>query len=390
MEKVYDSNIPIKSWVPSDELEIGALKQASNLSKLPFAFKHIALMPDCHLGYGMPIGGVLATKDVIIPNAVGVDIGCGVAVCRLNIQDISHDQIKNVFTEIRKLIPLGKNHHKKEQHHLLVPCIDHLFEDSIVLSNYEAAKKQIGTLGGGNHFIEIQKGSDGYIYIMIHSGSRNVGFKVANYYNKIARELNKKWFSSGDPKHDLAFLPIVSQEGQDYLTEMEWCVEFAESNRGYMMELCLLAIGEFFLSDDFSTSPIDVAHNYVAIENHFGKNVLVHRKGATKAYAGEIGLIPGSQGTSSFIVRGKGNEMSFKSCSHGAGRLMSRTKAKTDLNLAVEVKKMDDLGIVHGLKSKNNLDEASSAYKNIHDVMKNQEDLVDVMVELKPLGVIKG
>jgi len=402
MEHVYDKKslglkTHIKSWVPENELEIGASMQAIALANLPFAFHHIALMPDCHLGYGMPIGGVLATTGVIIPNAVGVDIGCGVCACKLPIKEISKDQIREIFGEIRKLIPLGKNHHKEKQNEVSMP--QNIFyqknwsEDlmPIIYNQYGSARKQLGTLGGGNHFIEIQKGSDDHIWLMIHSGSRNLGFKVANYYNKIAKELNKRWYTKVDPKHDLAFLPIDHQIGQDYLNEMKYCVEFAKASRALMMRNCMPIFGKMFnIDDSVACKAYDIAHNYVAQENHFGKNVWVHRKGATKAYKGEIGIIPGSQGTSSYIVRGKGNPDSFKSCSHGAGRTMSRTNAKEKLNLKEEIQKMDDKGIVHGMRNKNNLDEASSAYKDIKEVMKNQEDLVDIVVELKPLGVIKG
>jgi len=405
MKKIYGESDGIrgliKSWVPGSEIETGALQQAMNLAKLPFAFKHIALMPDCHQGYGMPIGGVLATKDIVIPNAVGVDIGCGVCAYKLPITDITREQIKQVFGGskgykggIRSLIPLGKNRHSKKQEIDLMPNSDPVYIDvrnSILENEFNSARKQIGTLGGGNHFIEIQKGSDNHIWIMIHSGSRNLGYTIANHYNKVAKDLNKKWFTSVNSKYDLAFLSIDTEEGQDYLTEMNYCVDFAKASRKLMMDRCLSSfetIGLIKYSD--STSFYDVAHNYAALEHHFGKNVWVHRKGATKAYEDEIGIIPGSQGTSSYIVKGKGNPESFMSCSHGAGRTMSRTKAKERLNLEEEIKKMNDLDIVHEMRNKKNLDEASPAYKDIKRVMRNQKDLVDIVVELKPLGVIKG
>lgn len=396
MLKVYSENkIPIKSWC--ENIEDGALEQANNLANLPFAFRHIALMPDAHLGYGMPIGGVLATKDVIIPNAVGVDIGCGVACCKLPIRDITKDQIRQVFGGskenkggVRSLVPVGFKHHSKKQNMKYMPKDGFSYSDNTVDLNYESALKQIGTLGGGNHFIEIQKGSDGYLYIMIHSGSRNLGYKVAKHYNDLAKELNKKWFTSVDPKFDLAFLPMNSQEGQNYLAEMKYCVEFAKASRELMMKRCLKSLDCIGVFDFRDIQYYDVAHNYVEQEHHFGQNVWVHRKGATKAYEGVIGLIPGSQGTNSYIVKGLGNKESFKSCSHGAGRTMSRKKAKEKLNLEEEIKKIDDQGIVHGMRNKSNLDEASSAYKDIHMVMENQKDLVEVLVELAPLGVIKG
>ncbi len=397
MKKVISTEkYTIKMWL--DTIEDGALSQAKNLANLPFVFKHVALMPDCHQGYGMPIGGVLATKDVVIPNSVGVDIGCGIAICRLPIKEITVEQIKKIFGGskeykggIRSAVPVGKNHHSKKQDINLMPDVPLFNEANIVFQEFESAQKQIGTLGGGNHFIEVQKGSDGFIYIMIHSGSRNLGFKVANHYNKIAKELNAKWFSSIDPKWDLAFLPVDSDEGQAYISEMRYCVDFAKASRRLMIDSCLNCFEEVGLINKRNyLDYYDVAHNYVDLEHHFGQNVWVHRKGATKAYEGQKGLIPGSQGTSSYIVTGKGNQDSFKSCSHGAGRLFSRTKAQEILNLEEEISKMDSRGIVHGIRNKSDLDEASSAYKNIDEVMINQSDLVDILTKLTPLGVIKG
>lgn len=226
---------------------------------------------------------------------------------------------------------------------------------------------------------------------MIHSGSRNLGFKVANHYNKIAKELNAKWFSSINPKWDLAFLPVDSDEGQEYISEMRYCVEFAKASRRLMMDSCLSCFEEVGLINigDY-LDYWDVAHNYVELEHHFGQNVWVHRKGATKAYDGQRGLIPGSQGTSSYIVTGKGNQDSFKSCSHGAGRKMGRKQAEKELDLETEKKRLDDLGIIHSVRTTSDLDEAAGAYKDILTVMKNQKDLVDIVVELTPLAVIKG
>ncbi len=397
MKKVIDSeNKPIKMWL--NDIEDGALEQAKNLANLPFTFKHIAIMPDCHQGYGMPIGGVLATKDIIIPNAVGVDIGCGVACCKLSVTEITIDQIKQIFggskeykEGIRTLIPVGFSHHSKKQGIDWMPELNLYDSNSPIYDNFDSSQKQIGTLGGGNHFIEIQKGSDEHIYIMIHSGSRNLGFKVAKNYNEIAKGLNEKWYSSVNSKWDLAFLPVDSDEGQSYISDMKYCVEFAKHSRLLMMTRCLEAFNTIFdeiYPENNINSYWDVAHNYVSLENHFGENVWVHRKGATKAMKGQIGLIPGSQGTSSYIVEGLGNPDSFMSCSHGAGRLMSRTKAKELLNLEDEIKKMGN--IVHGIRHKNNLDEADGAYKNINEVMDNQSDLVKIKTKLTPLGVIKG
>jgi len=198
--------VPIKMWL--SDIEENALAQARNLANLPFIFKHVALMPDCHSGYGMPIGGVIATKGVIIPNAVGVDIGCGMCAVKTSLNEIQTDEIKKIMSGIRELIPLGFDHHKEAQNEHLMPLLEKVPGNGIVHRQYTAAKKQIGTLGGGNHFIEIQKGSDRHIWIMIHSGSRNIGLKVAEHYNKQAIQLNERWHSSVDKKQDLAFLPI--------------------------------------------------------------------------------------------------------------------------------------------------------------------------------------
>lgn len=404
MKIISTENIPIKMWL--NGIEEGALEQAKNLANLPFAFKHIAIMPDSHQGYGMPIGGVLATHNIIIPNAVGVDIGCGMCAVKTSLTELSIDQLKKLFGGsknyhggIRSAIPVGFSHHKNKQDHNLMPKSEMTesredfasYSIYIIQREYESALKQLGTLGGGNHFIEIQKGSDGYIWIMLHSGSRNLGYKVANHYNKLAKKINEKWFSAVSKKVDLAFLPLDSEEGQSYLREMNYCLEFAKANRKHMMNAIINIFMNIFAETGISFDDIiDVHHNYATIENHFGKNVVVHRKGATSARKGQIGIVPGSQGTKSYIVKGLGNPESFNSCSHGAGRTMSRTKARATLNLEEEIKKMNDKGILHSIRGKNQLDEASSAYKNIDIVMENQKDLVEILVELTPLGVIKG
>lgn len=385
---ISDERIPIKLWL--DDMEEGALAQAANLANLPFAFKHIAIMPDAHQGYGMPIGGVLATKGVVVPNAVGVDIGCGMCALRLNINEISNGDLILVRNMIKRLVPVGKGqwHKVPRDMDLMPPLAD---TTGIAMDQYYKARYQLGTLGAGNHFIEIQKGSDGNIWIMIHSGSRNIGYKVAQHYNKLAISLNEKWFSSVPTKQELAFFPIDTQEAKDYMAEMTYCVDFALANRKLMMDKALEAFQSVLdpgFRVGYSIEMINLAHNYAAWENHYGTNVIVHRKGATRAYEGELGIIPGSQGTASYIVRGLGNEVSFKSCSHGAGRNMGRGAARRNLNMTDEVLKMD--GIIHDMHSPEKLDEAPGAYKDIDIVMGNQTDLVEIVTELKPLAVIKG
>ena len=389
MKVVSSEKLPIKMWL--ENIEEGALEQAKNLANLPFAFKWVSIMPDSHQGYGMPIGGVLATKDVIISNAVGVDIGCGMCAVKTSLTEIDILTLKKIMGEIRKQIPVGFNRHKEKQDESLMPTgYWNNGKMEIVSQEYQNALTQIGTLGGGNHFIEIQKGSDGHIWIMIHSGSRNFGLKIAEHYNKLAIKLNELWYAdSGVPKEwELAFLPLESAEGKAYICEMNYAVEFALANRKLMMENIKNIFTE--ITKCSFDEIINIAHNYARLENHFGQNVMVHRKGATLATTDTIGIIPGSQGTKSYIVRGKGNPESFNSCSHGAGRKMGRKQAEQTLNLEEEVKKLDDQHILHAIRGVKDLDEASGAYKDVKEVMENQKDLVDILVELSPLGVIKG
>jgi len=455
--KKEKNKIPVFSWCP--EIEESAMTQIDNLVKLPFAFHHVAIMLDCHCSkFGMPIGGVVALKGVVCPSMVGSDAGCGLCAVKTSLTELDKDTLKKIIGEIRRAIPVGFNKHKEYESYQsrLMPELS----DDLKICNQEFnnACLSIGTLGGGNHFIEIQKGSDGHIWIMIHSGSRNLGKQVADHYNKIAKELNEKWHSEVPKEFDLAFLPIDSEEGKAYIREMNYCVEFALANRKLMMERIinifnkqfnsvidecdrlekiyrdgcpkcgykLLAISQYpkcarcnweftdkKVLDElkkrgeksveeyknlvykgtkrFKTEPmINIAHNYARMENHFGTNVMVHRKGATLATEDTIGIIPGSMGSNSYIVKGKGNPESFNSCSHGAGRCMGRGQAIKSLNLENEIKILEDQGIVHGIRTADDLDEATSSYKNIKDVMENQKDLVEILVELSPLGVIKG
>ena len=386
MKKVEtNGKIPIKLWL--DDMEVGALNQALNLSNLPFAFKHIAIMPDSHQGHGMPIGAILATKNVVIPNAVGVDIGCGMCAVKTSLKDISKNDLQKVINRAMELIPVGFNWHEKTQAYTDFFPKEDYSDLKIVSENIEKAQYQLGTLGGGNHFIEIQKGSDGHIWIMIHSGSRNLGYKVAKHYNEVAIKINETYHSEVKKDLELAFLPIYTKEAKDYIKEMTYCVEFAKQNRFLMLDRVLKAFNSI-ISVSTVSAIINESHNFAAWENHFGKNVIVHRKGATRANKGELGIIPGSQGTKSYIVKGLGNKESFNSCSHGAGRLMGRKQAIRELDLDSEKELMK--GIIHNIESEQQLDEAPSAYKNIDIVMENQKDLAEIYIELKPLAVIKG
>jgi len=399
MEVITTENKPIKSWVK--DIEEGALKQAKNLANLPFIHKHVALMPDAHQGYGMPIGGVIATKRVVIPNAVGVDIGCGMCAVKTSLTEIDTETLKKIMKGIRKVIPVGGNHQKEKQDESLMPeaPIKHDFcshDFPVISEQYNSALKQLGTLGGGNHFIDILKGSDGHIWIMLHSGSRNLGYRVAKHHNDIAIKLNERWHSKVPKEWELAFLPLETEEAKTYLREMQYCVDFALANRHLMMCRILdifeenMSLFSNITSYEYSVDVINIAHNYVTMESHFGENVMVHRKGATLARENTIGIIPGSMGTASYIVKGKGESLSFMSCSHGAGRCMGRKQAVRELSLKEELKKLNNKGIIHGVRTQKDLDEAPSSYKNIDEVMKQQEDLVDILVKLEPIAVIKG
>ncbi|MBR5688221.1 MAG: RtcB family protein [Prevotella sp.] len=390
MEVKIINNRPVKIW--TDKVEETAMRQIENLTTLPFLFHHLAIMPDVHAGMGMPIGGVLACTDAVIPNAVGVDIGCGMCAVKTNQQaaDIPADVLrKQIMRGIRKRIPLGMEHHKEAQDEKYLPSGHDIDKMEIVKRRQIAITKEVGTLGGGNHFIELQKDEEGYLWIMIHSGSRNLGKLVGDYYNEKAKVLNERWHSVVSPDIRLPFLPLRTDEFNAYWREMEYCIDFALCNRRLMMERIEEVIADALNGIEFEPM-INIAHNYATWEHHFGKNVIVHRKGATLAREGIIGIIPGSQGTASYIVEGLGNPDSFCSCSHGAGRTMSRTAAIRDLNLQEEVERLDALGIVHAIRNQNDMQEASGAYKDIEEVIANEADLVKVKTRLFPIAVIKG
>ncbi|HON19688.1 MAG TPA: RtcB family protein, partial [Salinivirgaceae bacterium] len=287
--------------------------------------------------------------------------------------------------KIRNLIPVGHTWHKKPQDKKRMP--QGIPQGKVVKEEFENALHQIGTLGSGNHFIEIQKGSDGFIWIMIHSGSRNLGKKVAEYYNRLAIEKNKAHLNKNN--RQLAHLWVDSQEGREYIDEMNFCVAFAFENRKLMMERIIDVFEQAFPNIEIQNF-INIAHNFAALEYHFGKDVWVHRKGATRARLGEWGIIPGSQGATSFIVMGLGNPMSFESCSHGAGRKMGRNQAIETLDFNKEVEHLEKQGILHSIRTRRDLEEAAGAYKDINRVMQNQADLIKPIIELHPMAVIKG
>lgn len=381
------ARVHIKGWLDRDSYfnDAELVDQVEGITRLPFVFHHVVLSADAHTGYAMPIGGVVACTGVVVPSMVGSDIACGMRYTKTNIKvaDVTRETIVKLITGIKKVVPIGNIWHKEPQDKKYLPF---KLRPSISAREYDKALHYIGTLGGGNHFIQLSE-DGGYLSVMLHSGSRNLGDRIYTHYHKVAQKLNDKWYSTV-PK-ELAFLPLDTEEGQDYLNEMQYAILFAECNRKLMMLRIKEVITEEFPMIMFDDD-LDVNHNYARMENHFGKNVMVHRKGAISVREGKLGIIPSDQGSLSYIVRGKGNPDSFMSCSHGAGRAMSRREAKRVLNFDEEVAKLDGKGIVHSLTGEEKLDEAISCYKNIDEVMANQTDLVDVVSTLQPLGVIKG
>jgi len=382
-----------RAWVSTmDDIEPGCLEQLAHLADLPFAFHHIAVMPDCHQGYGMPIGGVLAAKGVVICNAVGVDIGCGVCAVKLNlpveqVKPVLHD----LLNDIQRSVPTGFNWHHAPTAEAEAFFASRDTQGILILeAERENAKRQLGTLGGGNHFIELQADQDGQVWLMLHSGSRNLGKKVCDHYNEVAEDLNARWFSSVPKEWELAFLPLDSPEGREYMAAMEFCVAFAEANRRAMVNRVSVEIWRRFPKAELGEA-IDVNHNYARLEHHFGQNVVIHRKGAVHAPAGATVVIPGSMGSSSYIGRGLGNSESFLSCSHGAGRRMGRKEATRQFTAESVILDMRAQGIeLLKVKKDDVAEECAGAYKDIEWVMAQEADLVEPVVKLRPIGVVKG
>ena len=384
------NNRPVKIW--TDNVEESAMRQIENLTTLPFLFHHLAIMPDVHAGMGMPIGGVLACKNAVIPNAVGVDIGCGMCAVKTNwkVNEIPTTVIrKEIMAGIRKRIPLGMDHHKEAQDERYLPEGHDIDKLEVVKRRQNSIRYEVGTLGGGNHFIELQRDDEDTLWIMIHSGSRNLGKQVGDFYNHIAKTLNTRYYSVVSPDIQLPFLAAETKEFGMYWNEMKYCIDFAFCNRKLMMERIEEVLADSLKGIEFEPM-INIAHNYAAYEHHFGENVIVHRKGATLAREGVTGIIPGSQGTASYIVEGLGNPDSFCSCSHGAGRVLSRKMAIKTLDMQQELAQLEAKGIIHAIRSQNDMQEASGAYKDIEEVIANELDLVKVKTRLLPVAVIKG
>lgn len=403
-----NTKYPIKIWLEDEsQLEESCLEQAYNLSRLPFIHKWVCLMPDTHTGKGMPIGGVIATKNVIIPNAVGSDIGCGMDFIPTNIHmdDIQAIQTGNgtiiqaIIGNIMRSIPLGAERYKTLQKSQVLDKakqeIDKYKDDTELLPLIDDGYFQVGSLGSGNHFLELQKDQNGYLCIMIHSGSRHLGKEICDYFHEKARNLNQMWYSEVKDEYRLAFLPVTSKEGQQYINWMNLAMDYAFENRAHMLEKTCAIVKEVIEKHTKHTvefgEEINCHHNYAALENHYNANVWVHRKGAARVREKEMAVIPGAMGSYSYVVEGKGNKESFCSSSHGAGRNYSRLGAVQAFSVEKVMVDLKEQGVVLGKRKKNDVaEECRFAYKDIDFVMSQQLDMVTPVRKLKTVGVVKG
>jgi len=391
--QLQGKNVPIKVWTQEDTIEPQAREQLENIAKLPWVFSHIAVMPDVHFGKGATVGSVIAMKDAVSPSAVGVDIGCGMMATKTNLKasDLP-ESLKELRAEVEKNIPVGFAQHPEavltEMPATLLPRIQKLVDrfhelNPKVLERFNKMLSQIGTLGGGNHFIELCIDTEQNVWMMLHSGSRNIGKELAEIHIGIAKTLSH---NAGIPDPDLAVFLSNTEEMEAYRHDLMWAQEYAYINRIVMMELYKQSMQKFF-PQMRPVFEVICHHNYVSEETHFGEDVIVTRKGAISARQGQYGIIPGSMGAKSFIVKGKGNPESFQSASHGAGRKHSRNQAKKLYSLEDLARETQG---VECRKDKDVLDEIPSAYKDIEQVMANQSDLVEIVAELKQVMCIKG
>ena len=398
LNKSGKHGVPVKIY--TDEVDINAIQQLRNLAQLEFVHSHIAVMPDVHVGKGATVGSVIPTKSAIIPSAVGVDIGCGMNAVRLSLtaSDLP-DSLKALRGLIEEKVPVGFNMHQQITAKMstlnplakrLQPITDKHPGLLKMLKGFERTwAKQLGTLGGGNHFIELCLDENQDVWVMLHSGSRGIGNCIGQYFINLAKKEHQSRFGHV-PDRDLSYFAAGSASFDDYIEAVGWAQEYAQHNRTEMMRLILqvmqspkAGLPRFRPTKE----AINCHHNYVNEEVHFGESVYVTRKGAISAYKDELGIIPGSMGAKSFIVRGRGEPESFCSCSHGAGRRMSRGKAVRAFTID-ELKAQTDG--VECRKDKGVMDEIPSAYKDIDTVMANQSDLVEVVHTLKQVMCIKG
>ena len=402
-EIMQDGGVPIKSWTRDVPFEEEAKQQLKNIARLPFIYRWVAAMPDVHLGKGATIGSVVPTAGAVIPAAVGVDIGCGMIAVRteLNASQLP-DNLSALRAAIEKAVPHGRSAQRRKGRdkgawhdvptdvatcwRKLSTQFDNLKNKHPVLKNTNNVQ-HLGTLGTGNHFIEVCLDEHDNVWLMLHSGSRGVGNRIGSYFIELAKKDMQRWHIQL-PDKDLAYLPEGTDHFDEYVEAVEWAQQFARLNREVMMTRVIQAAKQSLkLEFEARLEAVNCHHNYVSRENHYGNNVWVTRKGAVRARLGEMGIIPGSMGAKSFIVRGLGNPESFCSCSHGAGRVMSRTKAKQLVSLEEHQRATAD---VECRKDAGVIDETPAAYKSIDKVMHAQKDLVEVIYTLKQVVCVKG
>ncbi len=401
-----EGHLPVKSWTKGVPFDDNAKRQLKNTARMPFIHQWVAVMPDVHVGKGATIGSVIPTLGAVIPAAVGVDIGCGMMAVKTSLRaDQLPDNLASIRSAIEQAVPHGMskrkygkrgNRDKGSWHDLptdvtqaWVPLHDQfevLKQKHPVLKNTNNVN-HLGTLGTGNHFIELCLDELNDVWIMLHSGSRGVGNRIGTYFIELAKKDMEKWMINL-PDRDLAYLPEGTDHFDHYVEAVEWAQHFARINREVMMQRVISALAsEMDVSFSADVEAVNCHHNYISREHHYGQNVLITRKGAVRARKDEMGIIPGSMGARSFIVRGLGNEESFCSCSHGAGRVMSRTEAKKRVSLDEHVKALEG---VECRKDQGVIDETPSAYKPIEAVMQAQKDLVEIVYTLKQVVCVKG
>lgn len=402
MRVIEGVRVPIKMWTDHVPVEDVALQQLRNLSSLPFIYKHVAVMPDVHWGMGATVGSVIATKGAICPASVGVDIGCGMMAVKTNLKasDLP-DNLHLIRCDIEAAVPHGRTNNGGAGDRGAWGSVPDamgqkwkdLFDEryKAICEKHPKAKafntaNHLGTLGGGNHFVEVCLDTGDQVWIMLHSGSRGLGNKIGQYFIERAQQECEKYFISL-PDKDLAYLVEGTDLFSDYVEAVELAQEFAYLNRACMMESTIMALRKHLPQLEVVDTAVNCHHNYISRENHFDHNVIVTRKGAVRARATDLGIIPGSMGAKSFIVRGLGNVQSFCSCSHGAGRVMSRAAAKKSITLEQHI---EDTKYVECRKDADVVDESPKAYKNIDDVMKSQEDLVEIVATLRQVLCVKG
>jgi len=393
--EIHEGLVPVKVY--TGEIEPAARQQLVNISKLPIVHHHVAAMPDVHLGIGATVGSVIPTKKAIIPAAVGVDIGCGMIARRLSLtaDELDEPSLRKVFAQISRDVPVGFESHNDRDARTgaakgfrkgLTKIMERHPGIQKRVSKKASWVNQLGTLGGGNHFIELCLDEENRAWVMLHSGSRGIGNAIGSYFIELARR-DAERTQLQLPDRDLAYFPEGAQHFDDYVDAVGWAQDYAHANRAEMMELVVDALHRHLPAFESTDAAVNCHHNYVARETHYGEAVWLTRKGAIRAGRGELGIIPGSMGTRSYIVRGTGSAESFQSCAHGAGRRMSRNAAQKAFS--VQDLEAQTEGVICR-KDRGVLDEIPGAYKDIDEVMANQSDLVEIVHTLKQVLCVKG